>query len=80
VLHANLDNLILSNINKTFFKSFPPDSDIENRYRLYFFAGAFYNVFVEWMRDGCHESCSEMARICTDLTENGCLAVFKRKD
>ncbi len=80
---ANLGELILSAINKFMLKTYPPsgapDEKAENasRYRRYFFAGAFFNVFTQWIKNGMRESPAEMAEICRDMTLNGCHPIAK---
>ena len=70
---ANLGELILHNITKNMKLSFPPDEkDAESRHRYLFLAGAFYNVFIEWLKTGCTESCEEMAHVCAILACEGC--------
>ena len=44
----------------------------EARYQHFYLAGAFYNVFIEWLKNGRQESCEEMAEICCHLTCDGC--------
>lgn len=66
---ANLGDLILSNINKFVFLTFPPkEGDRTAEYRLYFLAGAFYNVLIEWLKGGKTESTARMAEICCEMT------------
>ena len=37
-------------------------SDI-NRYLLYYFSGALYNVFIKWVENGMREDCEQMAML-----------------
>ncbi|MBO5355615.1 MAG: TetR/AcrR family transcriptional regulator [Clostridia bacterium] len=70
---AHLGELILENINKNMAITFRPENDsAEARYRHLYLAGAFYNVFIEWLKNGRQESCEEMAEICCRLTCDGC--------
>ena len=70
---AHLGELILDNINKNMAITFRPENDsAEARYRHLYLAGAFYNVFIEWLKNGRQESCEEMAQICCGLTCDGC--------
>lgn len=65
---ANLGDLIRKNINKNVLLSFPPEDDsAEAKYKRLLIAGAFYNVFSEWLAGGKRESCDEMARICSSM-------------
>lgn len=69
--HANLGNLILNNINKFLFLTFAPQAgDTIAQYRLYYIAGAFYNVFIEWLKNGKKESCEEMALVCCKMASD----------
>lgn len=70
---AHLGELILANINKNMLVTFPPvDDSPAERYRALYLAGAFYNVFIEWLKGGRHESVEQMARICCAMTCRGC--------
>lgn len=74
---AGLGELILAQISKNMALTFPPSNDSTiSRYRHLYLAGAFYNIFIEWLKNGRRESCAEMARLCCSLTcqtfnENG---------
>ncbi|MGN0143159.1 MAG: TetR/AcrR family transcriptional regulator [Roseburia sp.] len=39
------------------------DASGSNRYELYSFAGALYNVYIGWSADGCRESVEDMALV-----------------
>lgn len=70
---AHLGELILENVNKYMASTFPPrDGSPEEKYRHLFLAGAFYNVFIEWLKTGQPEHCSVMAELCCAMTCNGC--------
>lgn len=70
---AHLGELILENVNKNMAMTFPPyDESAEAKYRHLYLAGAFYNVFIEWLKNGRQESCDEMARLCCSMTCDGC--------
>ncbi len=67
-LTAGLDGLILEciahNMDQTFLgTSSHPDSE---KYLLRFYAGAFFHVFIEWIRSGREQPCEYMARLCAD--------------
>ncbi|MBE6703352.1 MAG: TetR/AcrR family transcriptional regulator [Ruminococcaceae bacterium] len=73
VYRAHLGELILRNITQNMAMTFPSLQDSAGTsYRHYFLAGAFYNVFIEWLKSGRRESCAEMARICASLAREGC--------
>ncbi len=64
-LRANLGELILYHINR---RIDPPKTPAPaSKYRQLFYAGAFYNIFMEWLRGGMAESCEEMAQCCCDI-------------
>lgn len=66
---AGLGNLILANINKFIFLTFSPKpGDRIAEYRLYFLAGAFYNVLIEWLKGGKKESTERIAEIFCGMT------------
>ena len=47
------------------------------RYKLYFIAGAFNNLFFQWLKEGCKETPEEMADIFLHLMKNSTEQVFK---
>jgi len=64
---ANLGNLILSHLNKYMFMTFSSKEDsVKERYKLFSCAGAFYNIFIEWIKNGQQESCEQMAEWCCE--------------
>ena len=67
-LTAGLDGLILEciarNMDQTFLGTAAhPDTE---KYLLRFYAGAFFHVFIEWIRSGKAQSCEYMAHLCAD--------------
>ena len=73
VYRAHLGELILMNINKYMALTFPPEgNDSASRYRYLYLAGAFYNVFIEWLKNGRQEDTAEMAHVCCEMTCDGC--------
>ena len=74
---AHLGELILSALIKNMFLTFPPvvDTPME-RYRRFFLAGGFYNVFIQWLKGGLRESPSVMAQICAEMATEGCPTPF----
>ena len=78
---AHLGELILAALIKNMFMTFPPESDSPaQRYSHYFLAGAFYNVFVEWLKGGLHEDPAQMAEICAEMAIKGCPTFFLNKE
>lgn len=77
VYRAHLGELILRNITQNISITFPPfDNAPGDKYRHAFLAGAFYNVFIEWLKGGLHEGPGTMAKICADMATNGCPTPF----
>ena len=69
---AGLGELILTQISKQMALTFPSEkTSAIQRYRHLHMAGAFYNVFIEWLKRGQTESCEEIARVCCTLTCEG---------
>ena len=59
--------------------TFPAEShSVPEQYRHLYMAGAFYNVFIEWLKNGQRESCYEIARLCASLTTEGCHPHFTK--
>jgi AcrR family transcriptional regulator len=74
---AHLAELILAALIKNMFITFPVSGhSAKERYQRYFLAGAFYNVFIEWLKGGLHEDPATMAKICADMATNGCPEPF----
>ncbi len=70
--NAGLGEVILSQITKQMALTFPPQSSTPaEQYRYLYLAGAFYNIFIEWLKSGQKESCSDMAKICHAFTREG---------
>ncbi len=77
---CHLGELILNNIIKNMAVSFPPrDDSAEEHYRHLYLAGAFYSVFIEWLKTGKCETVDEMARICCTLACDGCHIPLKKE-
>ena len=73
IYRAHLGELILSNINKYMALTFQPENDtVASRYRHLYLAGAFYNVFIEWLKSGMRDDIAELARLCCEMTCEGC--------
>ncbi len=78
---AHLGELILAALIKNMFITFPPKSySAEERYHRFFLAGAFYNVFIEWLKSGLHEDPATMAGICAEMATRGCPTPFDEVD
>lgn len=74
---AHLGELILAALIKNMFITFPPPNDsAAERYHRFFMAGAFYNVFIEWLKSGLQETPAEMARFCAEMATSGCPSPF----
>lgn len=74
---AHLGELILAALIKNMFITFPPPNEsASERYHRFFLAGAFYNVFIEWLKGGLQETPAEMARFCADMATSGCPSPF----
>lgn len=74
---AHLGELILAALIKNMFITFPPPNDsAAERYHRFFLAGAFYNVFIEWLKRGLRESPAEMASFCAEMATSGCPTPF----
>ena len=59
--------------------TFPPESKSPlDRYRHVYLAGAFYNIFIEWLENGRRESVTDMARLCDSLSCEGCRLSFPK--
>ena len=71
--HGGLGELIHTHITKNMALTFPPESNIPlERYRHVYLAGAFYNIFIEWLENGRKESVADMAELCRSLSCEGC--------
>lgn len=76
---AGLGELIHSQITKNMALTFPPEGDTyEDKYRHVYLAGAFYNIFIEWLQSGQKESVADMARLCSSLACEGCRLALKK--
>ena len=71
--HGGLGELIHMQITKNMALTFPPESNAPiDRYRHVYLAGAFYNIFIEWLENGKKESVKDMALLCRSLSCEGC--------
>lgn len=63
----NLTGMFLSHINQHIAKYVKvPEGDPTYRYRLYAYAGAIYNVYIEWIKDGMSVSAEALADMLYD--------------
>lgn len=70
LIKADFGGIILSSINKIMQESIQADSISKpERYEIYFWSGAVYNILTEWITSGMRESDEEMARICCKVIE-----------
>ena len=67
-LRANRSDLIMANIEKYMFETFPvkPD-DRMGAYRVRLAAGGFYCVFMEWLKSGRQDSPEALAQVCCEM-------------
>lgn len=66
---ANLSSILLDELNK-YMKEHEDkkNSGMTRTYQMYYFAGALYNVFMNWLEGGMKESEENMAQIIVNLT------------
>ena len=77
---AGLGELILAQISKQMARTFPSlGTTTTERYRHFYMAGAFYNIFIEWLKNGQRETCGEIAQLCCSLTCEGCHLALSKK-
>ena len=70
---GGLGELIHTQITKNMALTFPPEGNTPlSRYRHVYLAGAFYNIFIEWLEKGRKESVADMAQLCCSLSCEGC--------
>ncbi|WP_449601958.1 TetR/AcrR family transcriptional regulator [Paenibacillus sp. Marseille-Q9583] len=63
---AKFDDVILDCLNEMMLSTAHDKSD-ENVYRIYFKAGALYNVLLKWIQSDFAKSIDEMTKICLDV-------------
>ena len=62
--NANLSSILLDGLNKYMdMYMLPPDADFARRFKTYAYAGALYNLYIQWLMDGMRESEEKMAEI-----------------
>ncbi|MBQ3567608.1 MAG: TetR/AcrR family transcriptional regulator [Anaerotignum sp.] len=62
--NANLSSILLDGLNKYMDQyMLPPDADFAKRCKTYAYAGALYNLYIQWLKDGMKESEETMAEI-----------------
>ena len=68
--NAHLGDIILDAINKNMLLTFPPSTDEHIKvYKRYYYAGAFFNILIEWLRNGKKETPEHMARFVCRMME-----------
>ncbi len=68
--NAHMGDLILDAINKNMLLTFPPSNrDNDKIYKRHYYAGAVYNILIEWLKSGKKESVDHMARFMCDMME-----------
>lgn len=71
LLKAGFDSVILSSVNKTMLDSLLKEDNIfSDRYEVFFWNGALYNLLREWVNSGMKESDRGMAIICRNISSN----------
>lgn len=68
ILVAAHESERLQNFFNDFAARFACDSSDRERYRMYFWAGATYNLMYEWLRDGMRISPDELADYCNSAS------------
>jgi len=62
--NANLSSILLDGLNKYMdMYMIPPDADYAKRYKTYAYAGALYNLYIQWLKNGMRETEETMAEI-----------------
>ena len=62
--NANLSSILLDGLNKYMdLYMLPPNADFAKRCKTYAYAGALYNLYIQWLKDGMQESEEKMAEI-----------------
>ena len=61
---ANLSSILLDGLNKYMdMYILTPQTDMSKRYRIYAYAGALYNLYIQWLKGNMQESEEKMAEI-----------------
>jgi AcrR family transcriptional regulator len=66
LFHAHFNHIILDRLNDSMLSHLEEKSD-ENTYRIYFNAGALYNVFSRWIQSEMTKTIDEMTEICLKI-------------
>jgi AcrR family transcriptional regulator len=66
LFEAHFNHIILDSLNESMLSNLQDQSD-ENRYRIYFNAGALYNVFSMWIQSDMTKTIDEMIEICVKI-------------
>lgn len=62
--NANLSSILLDGLNKYMdLYILPPKADFAKRCKTYAYAGALYNLYIQWLKDDMQESEEKMAEI-----------------
>lgn len=69
-MEAGLGGLILDCVSHNMDRTYLSRAENTNvqKYLLRYHAGAFFHVYIEWIRGGMAESCEQMAKLCADAT------------
>ncbi|MBQ3032104.1 MAG: TetR/AcrR family transcriptional regulator [Anaerotignum sp.] len=62
--NANLSSILLDGLNKYMDQyMIPPKADFQKRCKTYAYAGALYNLYIQWLKDDMQETEETMAEI-----------------
>lgn len=68
LLRADFEGIILSSINRILLDDIPSNNiSSKEKYDVYFWSGAVFNILTEWIISGMKESDEEMAQICCEF-------------
>lgn len=60
---ANLSSLMMERLNAYVFQRSGGSESKDMKYRLFYYVGAIYNVYIEWLKGGLKESENDIADI-----------------
>lgn len=60
---ANLSSLMMERLNAYVFQRSGREESKEMKYQLFYYVGAIYNVYIEWLKGGLKESENDIADI-----------------
>lgn len=72
---ANLSSLVMERLNAYAFRSAVPMKDKKRRkYQLFYYIGALYHVYLQWIKEGCCETEEYIAEVISSLN------LYSRRD